>query len=162
VTPRDHHHLRAAQGWLELGNWREANAELENITPQQRAHPDVLRLRVDIYDAAKKWDYVVEVASALSRMIPDDSFGHIRLAFALHELKRTQGALDALLPVADKFPEQWEISYNLACYSCQLGDMIAARDWLAQAFRLGDANEIKLQALEDPDLAPLWRIGEPD
>ena len=34
--------------------------------------------------------------------------------------------------------------------------MIAARDWLAQAFRLGDAKEIKLQALEDPDLAPLW------
>jgi hypothetical protein len=59
VTPRDHHHLRAAQGWLELGNWLEANAELENITPQQRAHPDVLRLRVEIYSAADKWDYVV-------------------------------------------------------------------------------------------------------
>jgi hypothetical protein len=92
-------------------------------------------------------------------MIPDDSFGHIRLAFALHELKRTREAMDALLAVADKFPEQWEIPYNLACYSCQLDDMIAARDWLAKAFAVGGAENIKLQALEDPDLAPLWRMG---
>jgi len=27
-------HFQAAVGWLELGNWLEANEELENITPQ--------------------------------------------------------------------------------------------------------------------------------
>jgi hypothetical protein len=48
------------------------------------------------------------------------------------------------------------IPYNLACYAAQLGDLVAAGDWLAQAFKLGNAKEIKLQALEDPDLAPLW------
>lgn len=160
VSPNDRRQLEAAQGWLELGDWNEANEELERITPQQRAHPDVLRMRVEVYSAAKKWDYVVEVASALCRMVPSEPFGFLRLAFALHELKRTREALNVLLPVADKFPEVWTIPYNLACYCCQLGDLIGARDWLAQAFGIGGAKEIKLQALEDPDLAPLWESPE--
>jgi hypothetical protein len=41
----DSHHLQAAVGCLELGNWSEANEELENITPQMRVHPDVLAVR---------------------------------------------------------------------------------------------------------------------
>ena len=32
LAPPDTHHLRAALGWLELGNHVEANAELEQIT----------------------------------------------------------------------------------------------------------------------------------
>jgi hypothetical protein len=49
------------------------------------------------------------------------------------------------------------IPYNLACYAAQLGDLIAARDWLAQSFNLADdPKQAKLAALEDPDLAPLW------
>ena len=40
-TP-DNHFPGAAQGWLEPGNWQEGNAELENLTPELRAHPAVL------------------------------------------------------------------------------------------------------------------------
>lgn len=88
MSPADRHHLRAAEGWLELGDWHESNEELERITPSMRAHPDVLRMRVEIYSAAKRWEYAAEVASTLSRIAPDEAFGHVRLAFALHELKR--------------------------------------------------------------------------
>ena len=35
----NNHHLSAAIGWLELGNWQEANEELEKIAPALRAHP---------------------------------------------------------------------------------------------------------------------------
>jgi hypothetical protein len=52
LDPADHHHLQAAQGWLELGNHTEANEELERITPLNRAHPDVLQVRWRIYAAA--------------------------------------------------------------------------------------------------------------
>ena len=38
----DNLHLQAASGWLELGNYIEANVELEKFTPQLRVHPDVL------------------------------------------------------------------------------------------------------------------------
>jgi hypothetical protein len=41
-----------------------------------------------------------------------------------------------------------------------LGDLVAARDWLAQAFLLGNAREIRAQAAVDPDLAPLWESPE--
>jgi len=51
-----------------------------------------------------------------------------------------------LLPVAD----------NLAYYAAQPGDLIAARDWPAQAFKLGNAKEIKHQAFDDPNLTPMW------
>lgn len=52
----DMRNLLAAQGWLELGDWKSANDELENIQSQMRAHPDVLKIRVEVYSAAKKWD----------------------------------------------------------------------------------------------------------
>jgi len=156
----DRRHLEAAEGWLELGNWHEANEELEGIASQLRAHPDVLRMRVEVYSAAKKWDYAAEIANTLSRLLPDDSFGHIRLAFSLHALKRTKEAFDALLPVADKFPDLWVIPYNLACYTCQLGRLDEARLWFDRALTVGDAKEIKLSALDDADLAPLFAPEE--
>ena len=52
-------HLEAAQGWLGLGDLVSASGELEEITPELRAHPDVLLVRCEIYSKAEKWDYVV-------------------------------------------------------------------------------------------------------
>ena len=37
----DQRYLEAAQGWFELGLPLEANEELKNITPENRAHPPV-------------------------------------------------------------------------------------------------------------------------
>jgi hypothetical protein len=69
--------------------------------------------------------------------------------------------LAALLPAADKFPKDWAISYNLACYSCLMGRLEDAWDWLEMAFKVGDQNQLKLKALDDPDLEQLWaEIGE--
>jgi hypothetical protein len=50
---QDKMRLVAAEGWLQLGNYLEANEELENIIPQIRGHPDVLALRVLIYEAPR-------------------------------------------------------------------------------------------------------------
>jgi len=55
-----------------------------------------------------------------------------------------------------QFPNEPTIPYNLACYTCQLGRRAEAEGWLARAFALGNSKEIKLQAMDDPDLAPLW------
>lgn len=149
-------HLRAAEGWLELGDWHSAKAELEHIQPLMRTHPDVLKMQIEVFSAAKRWNDVIEVARTLAKKLPDHAFGHLRLAYALHELKRTQEAWHTLLPIADKFPDEWVIPYNLACYACQLGDLGEARKRLEQAFKVGDAKALKLEAAADPDLAPLW------
>lgn len=157
----DRRHFEAAQGWLALGNHIEANEELESITPQMRRHPDVLCVRWQVYAKAKKWEVAAEVAQALCKMVPEEPFGWIHLGYALHEQKRTQEAWNVLLPVADKFPGEYVIRYNLACYACQLGRLEEAKQWLECAIEVADSQEVKLMALHDRDLEPLWeRIGE--
>jgi Flp pilus assembly protein TadD len=159
-TP-DSHHVHAAQGWLELGNHIEADAESDNITSSLRAHPDVLNVRWGIYAAAKKWEAALDIAAALVQLDPEDPLGWVHRSYALHELKRTAEARDNLLRVVDKFPVSATIRYNLACYECQLGRLEQARQWLEKAFALGDGRKMKLAALDDPDLQPLWKeIGK--
>ena len=156
----DNRHLEAAEGWFELGDHLAANEELENITPQLRAHPFVLELRYKIYSKAGRWEMAVEVARALSEMLPDNSWGFIHYAFALHELKRTKEAYGVLIPIVDKFSEP-TMRYNLACYSCRLGNLKEAMLWLVKAIDLAGKKDIRQMALDDPDLEPLWtKIGE--
>jgi tetratricopeptide (TPR) repeat protein len=155
LPPPDSHYLSAAQGWLELGNHLEANEELERITPELRAHPDVLEIRWQIYAKEKKWDACVDIASAIVKLAPESSFGWIQRSFALHELKRTQEAFDQLLPVTEMFPKVWTIPYNLACYCAQLGRLDECQTWFKKAMAI-DEYTVKDAAIDDPDLKPLW------
>ena len=61
-----------------------------------------------------------------------------------------------LLEAAKLFPEDVMIQYNLACYCAQLGQLDAAQEYLHKSYELGDAKQIKLVALDDDDLKPLW------
>jgi tetratricopeptide (TPR) repeat protein len=154
-TRPDELSFQAANGWLELGNWREANEELENITPLMRAHPEVLQVRCEIYCAAQKWDYAAEVANALCAILPESSFGPLHLAHALRKLDRTREARDALLPVADKFPDEWHIPYQLACYYSWLREFDDAQEWFKRAMAI-EEDIVKRAGIDDPDLKPLW------
>jgi tetratricopeptide (TPR) repeat protein len=161
LEPPDSIHLKAAEGWLELGNHIETNEELEKISPQLRVHPDVLELRWQIYAKDGQWEPCVDIARALTKLAPARPHGWIHLAYSLHELKRTKEAWDVLIPVVDKFPKEYLMRYNLACYACQLENLEEAWRWLEQAFDIGDSKQLKLMALDDPDLEPLWaNIGE--
>jgi hypothetical protein len=58
----------------------------------------------------------------------------------------------------DKFPGEHLVRYNLACYAAQLGRLADAQAWLARAFEIADdLAQMKLMALDDPDLEPLWK-----
>ena len=48
------------------------------------------------------------------------------------------------------------IPYNLACYTAQLARLKDSRQWLEKAFAIRKTRKLKLMALEDPDLQPLW------
>ena len=61
-----------------------------------------------------------------------------------------------LLEAAKLFPDDSMIQYNLACYCAQLGQLDAAQEHLGKSYELGDARQIKLMALDDEDLKPLW------
>jgi predicted Zn-dependent protease len=156
LSRADQLHLQAAQGWLGLRDWREANHELDQLSPSTQLHPEVLRVRYEVYAAAKQWDLAVEVARAVCKLVPESLWGWIHCAYALRELKRTAEAWNVLLPVVNKFPDQYIIRYNLACYACQLGRLKEAGKWLADAIDRADTKDVKLMALSDPDLEPLW------
>jgi hypothetical protein len=142
-------HLDAAEGWLLLGNILEANDELEKIPAWLCAHPDVLRVRRRIYSAARKWDIAPEVANAVAKLVG--------LAYALHRAERTEEAQEVLLPIVDRFPDNYLIRYELACYACRLGELTEARDWLLRAFELPGGLDLRQRARHDPDLKPLWQ-----
>jgi len=140
---------------LELGDWEEASKELDRISPPRRGHPSVLEVRWQVCAKTKKWEMATKVAQEMAEKLPDHPLGFIHQAYSLHELKRTQEAYAVLLPVADKFPDLI-IRYNLACYCCQLGELTESMQWLGKAIELAGKNHIRLMALDDEDLQPLW------
>jgi predicted Zn-dependent protease len=154
-------HLQAAEGWLELGSPLEANEELEKITPAFRIHPDVLELRHEIYAREFKWDACRDIARALTQVAPDRVSGWLHLSYATRRATNggLQAAWDILFPVVEKFPNEPTVLYNLACYACQLGNLKEAEAWLHKSYSVGDPQKIKLAALNDADLEPLFNAS---
>jgi hypothetical protein len=158
LEPPDSHFFTAACGWLELGVPAEARAELGQISPEGKSHPDVLEVRWLVAAEEKQWEEGLKVAQTLVQCAPKRSSGWLHQAYAL---RRVPGgslgkAWEALLPAADQFPKEAIIPYNLSCYACQMAQLDAARVWLKRAVEVGGVEKIKQMALQDPDLEPLW------
>jgi predicted Zn-dependent protease len=149
-------HLNAAEGWLGLGNFNEARAELKRISAAFRDHPDVLEVRFLMNAVLRRWDPALNIARTLTRVAPERLTGWVATANALHGLNQTHRALKTLVSVSDRFPDNSTVPYNLACYSARLGKVGEACDWLKRALRIDGSRELKLMALRDPDLSPIW------
>jgi len=144
----DSSHLKAAQGWLELGNHVEADAELDKITAALREHPDVLDVRWQVLAKAKRWDDCYDLALVLTKMAPHRPSPWLYLSSALSYLGRATEAWQNLIEASARFPKDPSILYNLACYTCRWGKIDDARKLLEKAFQHGDAKALKLTALK--------------
>ena len=158
IEPPASHYLLAAQGWTELGNYPEAEAELRQIPAALRAHPQVLTVRYEIYAKTARWELAAEVAGILVESFADQAGTWVSLAYAT---RRKPGggipqARDILTRALALFPTEAMIMYNLACYDCQLGDKHTALAWLQQACTHAGKKEIQRMALTDADLKALW------
>jgi tetratricopeptide (TPR) repeat protein len=162
LEPADRFHLNAAEGWLGLADIASAGRELEQVTPAGREHPAFLLVQCRIHMAQKKWETLVQTAERVVRDFPWLHEAWVNRSYGLHEMKRTQEAFDALLPASGLFPKIWVIPYNLSCYCAQIGRLREALEWLESAIVLGGEQDIRSQALEDPDLKPLWKQIRPD
>src|SRR5436309_5578793 len=114
LSESDAAYLRAAEGWLELGDWHEANEELERIAASMRAHPEVLLVRAEVCAKAGKWDVAAELGERLSELLPKDFAVWLLLAEAFKNLGRIEEAYEALFSVAEQFFNEPEIHYRLA------------------------------------------------
>jgi len=118
----------------------------------------VLELRWLIYSHHEQWDACLDITSAIVKMAPDRVSGWVHKAYSLRrsnagDLERAKAVL---LEAAKLFPADDTVQYNLACYSAQLGQLDVAQEHLHKSYELGDAKQIKLIALDDDDLKPLW------
>jgi len=155
--PADLHHFRAAEGWFELGDMVSANDELDEIRPEMRAHPVVLSMRYEIYAEAKKWAMAAEVAGALVKLVPDQAAFWISYAYSTRR-KADNGIYEAreiLLEAEQKFPGEYMIKFNLACYYSQLHEFAESGSWLKKAMAI-EEKKVQELAVDDPDLKPLW------
>jgi Flp pilus assembly protein TadD len=159
LGPPETFYLKAAVGWLELGNAGEAAEELAHIRPEFLEHPGVLEVRWLVCSAGNSWEAGLAIAELQIQTDPDKSNGWVNRAYALRRIRHgsLQRAWDALRPAFEKFPKEPIIPYNLACYAAQFGRLDEAWDWLHRAMEAaGDVKSIKEMALRDRDLEPLW------
>ncbi len=146
----------AALGWLELGNADEALAELERIEPKLQSEPTAQAARLECLMAGKQWDEAAPLAELLCEQCPEEV--HFCLHFAYAARRRTGGSLEEayeiLAPMLEIFPDEWLISYNLACYLCQMDRLDEADEMLTEARKMS-GEKVEQLAAEDEDLASL-------
>lgn len=159
LPPKDVHLATAALGWLELGAPREAQAELEQLSPAAQQHPVILVLRWRVAHDLQDWETALALARQEIQVSPIEPQGYIHQAYALRRIRGggLEKAHNALLPAARLFPDVDLVPYNLACYAAQLGRLDEAWEWLSRAFRLAENVSVMTDiALKDEDLRPLW------
>ncbi len=140
----DRHYLDAAQGWLILGNLREASIELQRISLSGRSHPDCLQAHTRILIAGKNWFQALLAAERQQRMHPELPEGWLNRAYCLHELNRTGEALDTLLLAARRFPRHKLISFNVSCYLCHLEQFHYALQWANRTSKLFETEKVNI------------------
>ena len=158
LGPPDSHHLNAAIGWLGLNCVDDARLELAKISAAHQTHPDTLEVRWTLCAHEKRWVEALKIAELELQTAPNDSAGWLHRAYALRRVENggLELAWTALLSAAEKFPAEPVITYNLACYACQLNQLAGARKWLQRAVKIGGKEAIQKMALADDDLKLLW------
>lgn len=145
--------ILAAQGYMELGMFREVWREIGALPADLLGRVDVLEISVLSLMGERRWDEALRLARRLREERPAEPGGFIHEAYCLHELGRTREALDTLLEGPAALHEKAVFYYNAACYRAQLGEIDSAIELLKRAFKM----DVKLRATarQDPDLAPL-------
>jgi tetratricopeptide (TPR) repeat protein len=153
---RIHSHVR---GYLELGMVHEAAAELNRLPLSAADTLEALSLRVSVLQALSEWPGLAAAAGELARRRPQDASAWITWAYATRRATSLEAAEKILLTAEIHHPNEPTIQFNLGCYACQRGDLIAARRRVDRAVALdphfGEA------ARTDPDLSPLRTAAEP-
>lgn len=149
--------LSHAQGYLELGMVAEAAAELEQIGGADAQQADVLAVRLAVLHEQKNWPAVRDLARDLVRRESADAAIWVTFAYATRRADSLEAAEKILLAAEQQHPDEPTIQFNLGCYACQRGDLVAAKFRVERAISL-DAKFTAL-ASTDPDLAPLRAAG---
>jgi tetratricopeptide (TPR) repeat protein len=150
----DLRHLRAAEGYAELGMYLEAEGEIHQISPAFQMTARVLALRLCIYAGQEKWEVMQLVAKQLAESNPHDMQWTIWWAYAAGRTQSIHAARSILIDALQIHPDNPGVHYSLGCYESRLQHFNLAKRHLARAIQLD--SRLKRIALTDEDLEPLW------
>lgn len=152
----DQSHLTAARGWLDLGDYDSATAELDAISAENKMGLEVLTLRWEVMMKAEKWELALLLGETVRRTAAEHPFGWHAAALALHKLGRTQEGYNLIGRFSGQVVSV-DLAYTSARLACALGLRPQAAMGLELALRISpDPAKLKRMAQEEPDLQQLW------
>jgi tetratricopeptide (TPR) repeat protein len=146
--------LHAADGYLFLNMAPEALGELDDIAPEQQSDPDVRLERIRVLLHMRRWKEAEALSGEGATAHPEEDEFTVQRAFALHQMRRNDKAVEVLLAAPEWLRRTGILHYNLACYEARLGDLSTARECMDAAIQINAA--MKKNASIDPDLQALW------
>lgn len=150
--------ILAAQGYVELELHAEARAELAKLPASAANRVDVIELTVLCHMGEQNWPIALALAQKLCHAEPDEPGGFIHAAYCLHELGRTDEALDMLSRGPASLRSKAVYYYNLGCYLACLGRDDQALPLLKQSFEMDGS--LRRHARKDRDLDRLRPLLE--
>jgi hypothetical protein len=142
--------ILAAQGYVELSLHVEARAVLEGLPEEAGDRVDVQEILLLCLMAEARWEEALALTLRLCELEPEEPGGFIHAAFCLHELGRTEEAVDMLSRGPTALRSKPVYYYNMGCYHARLGDMERALKLLRQSFEMDGS--LRQVARKDPDL----------
>jgi hypothetical protein len=102
--------IREAEGYAELGLFLEAWEKLEDLPPDQRLLPGVIRVRLIVCEGLQKWSLGKELAALVDPPQPlslREAAGNFLMAMSNHLCLTAdrKAALEALRAAVDIWPE---------------------------------------------------------
>ena len=151
----DGDYFRATWASLTQSKPAEAARYLELVSAEMREHPIIFWLAWSVYVANGNWQRLLQAAQKNTQWQPEVAEGWTLWAIALDKMGRTQEAYDLLASVLERFPNNFNIAYNFACFACKSGRQDEAWTWVQKAFLATDLVSFKQWLLSDDDLEPL-------
>lgn len=140
----------AAQGYVELGLFDEAQIELSPLTADMHERVDVIEITLLCLMGAHRWAEALALAMRLCQQEPSEPGGFIHAAFCLHELGRTAEAVDVLSRGPAALRTKPVYYYNMGCYHACLGHFDKSLVYLERAFEMDGT--LRQHARKDADL----------
>ncbi len=142
--------ILAAQGYVELGLYEEAQAELARLPAEAATRADVMEILLLCLMAEQRWPEALALTLRLCQAEPEEPGGFIHAAYCLHEMGRTQEAVDMLSRGPAALRSKPVYYYNLGCYHAKLGQMDRALALVRQSFEMDGS--LRVVAKKDADL----------
>jgi Flp pilus assembly protein TadD len=142
-----------ARGYLGLGLLADAERELALAEEGGAEAAATEEMRLLLLHEKQDWPALRDFSRLIIARGGADAGVWISCAYATRRADSLAAAEAVLLEAEKHFPAEPTIQFNLGCYACQSGDLVAARKRVDRAIELEP--KFREAAASDPDLAPL-------